>query len=116
MKLPSDNYSEASENSDRWAGPCADSFCYHGCDSPHCRAELRLGRTPSEHNAKLQEMREREEKHMRLRLMHDERARMEERKKATIPQAEEVVASLKRHPGLAAEVAKLLSDGGEEST
>ena len=34
-----------------FSGPCGDSFCYGSCDMASCRHDLRLGKTPAEHNA-----------------------------------------------------------------
>ncbi|MEO8035467.1 MAG: hypothetical protein ABI837_13610, partial [Acidobacteriota bacterium] len=39
-----------------WSGPCGDSFCFASCDMAHCRYQNRLGKTPAEHNAKIDAM------------------------------------------------------------
>lgn len=36
---------------DRFMGPCGDSFCYASCDMATCRYDLRKGDTPAKHNA-----------------------------------------------------------------
>jgi len=60
MTFESDHYELVSEETPKWLGPCADSFCYGSCTSPHCKSELRLGKTPAEHNQKLKEMKKAE--------------------------------------------------------
>ena len=60
MKFPSESYSSASEKPNKWGGPCADSFCYASCNMAHCRSDLRLGKTPKEHNEALEKMKEEE--------------------------------------------------------
>ena len=56
IRFPSDQYEFVNENVNYWMGPCADSFCYASCDSPHCKQNLRLGKNPQEHNNRLRIM------------------------------------------------------------
>lgn len=50
------NLPELTSFSKGWQGPCGDSFCYAGCDSPHCHYDYRLGLTPELHNQKVREI------------------------------------------------------------
>lgn len=49
-KLPEE---ATTQMGDVWAGSCGDSFCWASCDAAHCKSELRLGKTPSAHNAEV---------------------------------------------------------------
>jgi hypothetical protein len=71
VKFPSEDYSEVVNPTDRWLGPCADSFCYASCDSPDCKWDRRLGDTPKKHNEKLREMKEEELESCLKRIIGD---------------------------------------------
>lgn len=56
-------------STNKFAGPCGDSFCYASCDMAVCRYEMRKGKTPKEHNEKVMELAKLEPNYYALSLI-----------------------------------------------